>query len=177
VDRRLLGNDADLPGYDERREVGDGGVQPVSRPARASNRAVVAWDSNPSGYERALINQVLLYAGSALPVIWGIAHLFPTRSVVDGFGDISLDNRRIITMEWIIEGVALIFIGTIVGAVTYVDRSSDVSRLVYTLVFATLNVLSVVSLLTGFKIGFLPFKMCPVIFTTSSILILAGVHI
>jgi len=34
--------------------------------------------------------------------------------------------------------------------------------------------LSIVSLFTGFRISFLPFKLCPFIFTTSSILLILG---
>ena len=78
-----------------------------------------------------MAGQILLYIGSALTVIWGIAHLFPTRSVVQDFGDISTDNKRIITMEWIIEGIFLIFIGVLVCAVTIVDPTSVVSKVVY----------------------------------------------
>ena len=59
-----------------------------------------------------MVNIVLLYVGAGLTAIWGIAHLFPTSSVVKGFGEISADNKNIITMEWIVEGVSLIFIGT-----------------------------------------------------------------
>lgn len=55
-----------------------------------------------------MANQAFLYAGSVLLLFWGIAHLFPTRNVVEGFGDISLDSQRIITMVWIIEGVSLL---------------------------------------------------------------------
>ena len=121
-----------------------------------------------------MINQVLLYLGALLTALWGITHLFPTKGVVEGFGDISLDNKRIITMEWIVEGVCLIFIGVLVAVVTTVDPGSAVSRTVYWLCVATLNVLSVVSLFTGFKVSFLPFKLCPPIFTGSSILILLG---
>ena len=65
-----------------------------------------------------MFNQVLLYSGSAFIAFWGIAHLFPTKSVVAGFGEISADNKRIITMEWIIKGIALIFIGFINAVVT-----------------------------------------------------------
>ena len=122
-------------------------------------------------------NHILLYVGSALPLLWGIAHLFPTRSVVEGFGDISLENKRIIMMEWIIEGVALIFIGIIVATVTYLDYTSSISRTIYWLSFAMLNTLSLVSVFTGFRVGFLPFKLCPFIFTTSSILIVLGSYI
>ena len=124
-----------------------------------------------------MINHILLYLGSALPFVWGISHLFPTKSVVEGFGDISLENKRIIMMEWIIEGVSLIFIGVLVASVTYADYSSSISRIVYWLSFAMLNSLSAVSVFTGFKVGFLPFKLCPFIFTTSSILIILGSYI
>lgn len=121
-----------------------------------------------------MINRVLLYIGSFFLLAWGIAHLFPTKSVVKGFGDISPDNKQIITMEWIIEGVSLIFIAVIVSGVTYIDYTSEVSRAVYWISFVMLNALSVISLLTGFRVNLLPFKLCPVIFTTSSILIVLG---
>jgi hypothetical protein len=124
-----------------------------------------------------MVNQILLYLGAFLLVFWGIAHLFPTKSVVEGFGDISLDNKRIITMEWIVEGVALIFIGVVVASVTYIAYTSVISRAVYWISFVALNVLSLVSLLTGFRVSFVPFKLCPAIFTTSSILILLGSYI
>ena len=121
-----------------------------------------------------MTNQILLYLGAAFSLFWGVAHLFPTKNVVAGFGDISLDNQRIITMEWIIEGLALIFIGLLVISVTIIDPSARIAKVVYWLVFAMLNTLSVVSLFTGFKVNFLPFKLCPLIFTSASILILAG---
>ena len=121
------------------------------------------------------MNLILLsYVGSLLVFGWGAAHLFPTRAVVRGFGEISPDNRRIVAMEWIIEGVALIFIGILVGLVTYLDHSSPVSRAVYWLSFTMLNVLSLVSLFTGFRNALLVFKLCPFIFTGSSLLIAIG---
>ena len=121
-----------------------------------------------------MLNRALLYLGAALPFFWGASHLLATKSVVKGFGDISLDNRRIITMEWIVEGVALIFIGALTASVTYADRTGTASTVVYWLSFAVLNALSVISLCTGFRVRFVPFKLCPFIFTTSSILILLG---
>jgi hypothetical protein len=121
-----------------------------------------------------MIRIIFLYLGAFLTCAWGVAHLFPTRSVVKGCGQISQDNQNIITMEWIVEGVSLIFIGLLVAAVTTVDRSSTLSRVVYWVCCAELNVLSIVSWFTGFKVNFLPFKLCPVIFTGSSILILLG---
>ena len=121
-----------------------------------------------------MINLMLLYLGSGLTVVWGIAHLFPTRSVVQGFGEISIDNKRIITMEWIIEGLALIFTGVLVAAATVIDSSNIVSKAVYFISALMLLVMAVVSLFTGFKISFLPFKLCPFIFTASAVLILIG---
>ncbi len=72
------------------------------------------------------------------------------------------------------EGTSLVFIGLLVAAATLVDHSSKLSKVVYWACFVELNVLSIVSLLTGFKVKFLPFKLCPLIFTGSSILLLLG---
>ena len=118
--------------------------------------------------------ELLIYAGSAMPFFWGVAHLFPTRSVVRGFGEISVDNKNIITMEWVTEGVALMFVGTIVATVTAVEPRATVSSYVYLASSACLVVLAIVSLFTGFKIAFLPFKLCPLIFLSSATLIFLG---
>ena len=121
-----------------------------------------------------MLKQVLLYSGSAFILFWGVAHLFPTRSVVSGFGEISIDNKRIITMEWIVEGIALIFVGSINAIVTAIDYTSSISLVIYLSSVVVLIVLAIVSFLTGFKISFLPFKLCPAIFITSSFLIILG---
>lgn len=117
---------------------------------------------------------VVLYLGAALTTLWGISHLIPTRGVVAGFGEISDDNRHIITMEWIVEGVSLIFIGVLVAVVTAIDARANVATAVYVVVAVGLLVLALVSLFTGFKVNFLPFKLCPVILTLSAVLVLAG---
>jgi hypothetical protein len=118
--------------------------------------------------------EILLYMASALTGIWGIAHLFATRGVVSGFGELTADNRRIITMEWIVEGVALISIGTLVAVVTAFDAPTPVSSAAYAVAIATLVALAIVSLFTGFRVAFLPFKLCPVIFGLSAALIVLG---
>lgn len=120
---------------------------------------------------------VLLYLGAALVFAWGVSHLIPMRNVVRGFGELSADNRRIIIMEWIVEGVDLIFIGVLVAWVTYLDRISVVSQAVYWISFGMLNVLSVVSAFTGARNSFVAFKLCPYIFTGSSLLIVAGIYV
>jgi hypothetical protein len=123
------------------------------------------------------MRELLLYLGAALPVLWGVSHLIPTANVIRGFGAISIDNRRIVAMEWINEGATLIFIGLLVGAVTAVDSASDAATTAYLASFVALNALSVISLFTGFRINFLPFRLCPLIFTGSSLFILAGSQI
>lgn len=120
------------------------------------------------------MSQILLYAGAFLPVMWGIAHLAPTRAVVRGFGEISVDNRRIIAMEWINEGVTLIFIGVLVAAVTLAGSRDAAATVVYLLSASALLTLAVVSVFTGFKVAFFPFKLCPIFFTASAILIVTG---
>jgi len=121
------------------------------------------------------IRKMLIYLGGVLTIIWGIAHIFPLNNVVRGFGNISIDNIRIIQMEWLTEAFSLIFIGLLVIVVTrIVSPGSSIRRSVYILTFIMLIALSVLSLFTGFKIDFLPYKLCPLIFTTSGILILQG---
>jgi len=121
-----------------------------------------------------MINSVILYVSAAMLVTWGIAHLVPTRSVVKDFGHVSPDNKKIIAMEWINEGVFLIFIGSIIGVLTYFDYKNDVSIVIYVLCFIALNFLALISLFTGFRIRFLPFRLCPLIFLTSAFLIMVA---
>jgi hypothetical protein len=116
----------------------------------------------------------LLYVASGLTGIWGVAHLFATRGVVTGFGELSADNRRIITMEWIVEGVALISLAALVVAVTEVDAVASAASAAYAVAIGTLVVLAGVSLLTGFRVAFLPFRLCPFIFGLSAALIALG---
>ena len=121
-----------------------------------------------------MIGPILAYIGACITFGWGVAHLFPTRNVVSAFGNISEDNKRTITMEWINEGVTLIFIGSLIAIVTYLDHSSITYRAVCWSTFGILNILSLVSLFTGYRNSFIAFKLCPFIFTGSSILIVVG---
>jgi hypothetical protein len=120
------------------------------------------------------MNVAVLYAAAALPGLWGIAHLFATKGVVAGFGELSADNRRIITMEWIVEGVALISTAALVVVVTAVEPQAAVSSATYAVAIFTLVTLAVVSLFTGSRVAFLPFRLCSLIFGLSAVLIAAG---
>jgi uncharacterized membrane protein YwaF len=119
----------------------------------------------------------LAYLGGLLLIIWGISHIIPTNNVIKGFGPISADNVHIIAMEWINEGFTLIFLGLLSIAVTVInDNKSKVSKLVYILTFIMLLAMSVLSLFTGFRVDFLPFKLCPLIFMISALLIVQGAY-
>ena len=68
-----------------------------------------------------MLANALLYVASLVVAAWGVAHLVPTRSVVAGFGAISVDNRRVLRMEWVAEGLMMVFVGVLVAAVTLAD--------------------------------------------------------
>jgi hypothetical protein len=121
-----------------------------------------------------MVNSILLYLGAFLTFMWGVAHLFPTRNVVRDFGNISEDNRNIITMEWIVEGVSLIFLGILTAVTTFIDPNGSSTKVIMFVIAAELITLAIVSLFTGFKVKFLPFKLCPVILLVSAGLILTG---
>jgi len=120
------------------------------------------------------MNTIVLHIAAGLTAVWGVAHLLATRGVVRGFGEITPDNRRIITMEWIVEGVALISIAafTVAGTVTGYGVSGPLP--VFAVAVGTLLVLAIVSLFTGFRVAFLPFRLCPFIFGASAALIVWG---
>jgi hypothetical protein len=79
-------------------------------------------------------------------------------------------------MEWIAEGGCLLFAGAVVILVAAVDHHSAAARAASVASSVTLIAMAIVSLFTGFKVKFLPFKLCPAIFTLSAGLILAGTY-
>jgi len=122
-----------------------------------------------------MINAILLYIGAAVITVWGIAHIVPTKSVVNGFGKISQDNRRIITMEWIAEGITLCFIGLLVLLVTaFAGPKNQVSNIVYWASAAMLVVMAILTASTGARTSILPIKICPAVKIAVAILFILG---
>ena len=122
-----------------------------------------------------MINDILLYAGSAVIILWGIAHIAPTKSVVSGFGRISEDNKRIITMEWIAEGLTLCFIGIVVLLITYLEGvQNSVSILVFQLCGLMLFIMAGLTTMTGARTSVIPIKICPIIKTIVGIMFFLG---
>ena len=115
-----------------------------------------------------------LYVASTMAALWGVGQLLATKGAVKGFGELSLDNRRILTMEWIVESVALISIAAFVVVATAVHSDVTVSSAVNGVAIGTFVALAGVSLATGFKVACLPFRLCPVVFLSSAVLIAWG---
>jgi hypothetical protein len=125
-----------------------------------------------------MINEVLLIVGSAIIIIWGIAHVIPVKSVVTGFGAISQDNKRIITMEWIAEGITLIFIGALVLFITLTGGSQNqVSMNVYRASALMLIVMAILTGLTGARTSIIPIRICPFVKALVAILFFLGTYL
>lgn len=120
-------------------------------------------------------SELLLYIGSALITVWGIAHLIPTKSVVAGFGSISAENKRIIVMEWLAEGLSLCFLGLLVFGVTLLGGSKNsVSIFVIRSTAGMLLVMAGLTLFTGARTSIIPIKICPLIKTIAAVLFFLG---
>lgn len=122
-----------------------------------------------------MTNDILLYSGSTVIALWGVAHVIPTKPIVNGFGKISEQSRRIITMEWIAEGLTLCFIGLLALFITASGWSqSPVAVGVYRACAVMLIVLAGLSSLTGSRTSILPMKICPFVKTAVAALFLLG---
>jgi hypothetical protein len=106
--------------------------------------------------------EVLIYTGGIIITLWGAGHLVPTKGIIAGFGQLSKDNRLIITMEWLAEGFTLIFIGVLSLIVVSVAAPGDkLATSVCLALAAMLAALSGLSFFTGFKTSIVPIKACP----------------
>jgi len=122
-----------------------------------------------------MLSYVLLFLGSAAVAFWGVMHLAKTTPVVGGFEPLTDDNCHVLRMEWIVEGVALLFVAALVTVATVVQGpQAPGSGLVYGMSGGFLLTMALVSLLTGAKASLLPYKLCAPIFASAAILVLVG---
>jgi amino acid transporter len=118
-----------------------------------------------------MTHSVLIYTGSLIGTVWGIGHLVATRSVVQGFGPISDDNRRIITMEWILEGLTLCFLGVLPATMAATGNSSSgAGEIVLWACAAMLLTMAMVSAATGARTSVAPMRACPYVKTAVALL-------
>jgi hypothetical protein len=110
------------------------------------------------------VNDTLIYAGSAVIILWGIAHLIPTRQIIKGFGDISADNKKILAMELLSEGLTLIFLGVLpMLIILYGDTQSQTAHIVFFAEAGMLLVMAVVTTFTGARTPVFWYKLCPAV--------------
>lgn len=122
-----------------------------------------------------MIGEMMLYAGAVIIILWGVAHLIPTKLVVAGFGDISADNKQIITMEWVAEGLTLCFIGGLVLLlVVWVGTGNSVAVIVDRASAVMLLVMAGWTLVTGARTAIVPIKICPIVKTVVALLFFFG---
>jgi len=122
-----------------------------------------------------MLRLIFLYVGSIIITIWGIAHIIPTKGVVTGFGKLSGDNKKLIIMEWIAEGLTLVFIGLLTLAVTVlVGRDDPGALIVYRGCALMLVVMAGLTLFTGARTKIIPIKICPFVKTAAAILFYVG---
>ena len=107
--------------------------------------------------------------------LWGVSHIVPTKQVVAGFGNITQDNRRIITMEWVAEGLSFVFVAALIVAVTWSSSTLEAAEdLVYRVSSAFLITIGAWTAMTGARTGVIWFKACPVVMSISSGLLIAA---
>jgi hypothetical protein len=118
------------------------------------------------------MNDILIYIGSTVIILWGIAHLIPTKNIVDGFGVISADNRKIIAMESMAEGLTLIFLGVLPLLVTVI--SGQPGKVVYLAAAVMLLIMAALTLFTGARTPLVWYKICPAVKTVTAALFILG---
>lgn len=122
-----------------------------------------------------MTGKVLLYIGALIITFWDAAHIFMTKKVVGDFKLKSIDDRRILTMEWIAEGFTLCFLGILVIFVTFLGGTENpVSIIVYRSSALMLIIMAVLSLFTGARTPAIPYKICPPLFMTVATLYFLG---
>ena len=110
------------------------------------------------------MSEILLYTASIIAILWGIAHIIPTKNVVKGFEPISEDNKRILTMDWVAEGLTMIFIGLLALFVTIAGGTLiPISLIAYRGSGLMLIVMAVLTALTAGRTSVIFFKICPII--------------
>jgi hypothetical protein len=122
-----------------------------------------------------VVNDILLYGGAGIIAFWGLSHAAAIRGVLAGFGAISDDNWKIITMEWLAEGLTLCFIGVLVILTrVYGAGAGRLASVVYYACAGMLLVLAALSALTGARTKIIPMRMCPFIKTGVAAMLIFG---
>ncbi len=119
-----------------------------------------------------MIDSAMLFAGSAILIAWGIAHsTIPTKGIIRGFAPLTPDNRRILMMEWHMEGILLVFLGLLVTLVRiFAPEEEATPTIVYRAAALVLVLMAALSAATGARTRIGPMKLCPPIFLIAAML-------
>ena len=120
---------------------------------------------------------MLGYLAWAMLIGWGTAHLAPTRAVAASSGEITPDNRQILIMEWIAEGITHISLGTLIVLITAIEGvSNPATQLVYRVVAAVLLALALAALTaaTGSHTPLIWFRICPFVLSGAAALLIVA---
>ncbi len=121
------------------------------------------------------MNDILIYIGAAIIILWGIAHVIPIKYIVNGFGVITPDNTKILFMEYIAEGMTLIFLGLLPLLVVVLgDPQSATAHIVFIASAVMLLAMALLTQLTGARTLIVWYTICPVIKTIAAILFILG---
>jgi hypothetical protein len=78
-------------------------------------------------------------------------------------------------MEWMAEGVALIFCGLLVLVMTFTDnQDTEGGRIAFFIAAGLLLTYAINSLFTGARTPYIQMKLCVPFFTLSAVLIISG---
>ena len=125
-----------------------------------------------------MLNNIFIYISSIIIIIWGIAHIIPTKNVVSGYGEISRDNKLIFMMEWIAEGTTLIFIGILTLLINILNGyQNPVSLNVFRISAVMLIIMAMLTAFTGARTKVIFFKICPAVKTIGAVLLLLAVYL
>ncbi len=128
-----------------------------------------------SGY---MLSDFLIYPGAIITIAWGIYHVFPTKKLRAAIDKKKWESREILFMEWILEGITLIFIGSLVLAVYTSEGGADTAaHIVYRGSGIMLAVMATWTLITGAITSFRPLQICPFVKLVAGALIFFGSYL
>ena len=124
------------------------------------------------------VSFVLMMIAGIIILMWGVAHIVPTRSVVHGLGLYDLDSERIVTMGWVAEGFTLIFLGVLLMFFApYVALGNTVARGAGLLSVLMLVAMAIWVGVTGARTELIFLKICPFVKSFCALLALIAVWI
>jgi hypothetical protein len=118
------------------------------------------------------MSAILAYVAAAIIGLWGVAHAVPTRQVVAGFRDTSIDNRRVLLQEWLAEAVTMWALAALVITVTAIAGDAAAAEWADRVIAGALIVLAILTSMTGARTPVIWFKICPVLLGGSAGLLL-----